>query len=172
MESPTFTVIVCTKDRREDLSRCLESLATLLRERGSSRWDVLVVDNASSDGTSEHARALKEGFPVKLSVTREERLGLAIARNTGLREASGEIAIFVDDDVTFFEGWIGAWEQAFGDGALAAAGGPITPVFPESVPTWYREGGHLSEQEIEDLYLTMVRKTVAPVSVQSQTETG
>ncbi|MBO6892039.1 MAG: TetR family transcriptional regulator [Roseibium sp.] len=40
------------------------------------------------------------------------------------------------------------------------------------IPTWYREGGHLSEQEIEDLYLTMVRKTVAPVSVQSQTETG
>jgi AcrR family transcriptional regulator len=40
------------------------------------------------------------------------------------------------------------------------------------IPTWYREGGRLSEQEIEDLYLTMVRKAVAPTKAQSQTETG
>jgi len=140
MESPTFTVVVCTKDRRADLSRCLESLAETLGEGGSGRWDVLVVDNASSDGTSEHVRALVSEYPVQLSVTREERLGLAIARNTGLREAEGEVAIFVDDDVTFSEGWAGAWEEAFIEESLAAAGGPITPVFPESVPAWYRDG--------------------------------
>jgi AcrR family transcriptional regulator len=40
------------------------------------------------------------------------------------------------------------------------------------IPTWYREGGPLSEQEIEDLYLTMVRKAVAPAKAHSQTEIG
>ena len=40
------------------------------------------------------------------------------------------------------------------------------------IPTWYREGGRLSEQEIEDLYLTMVRKAVAPMKMTSQRETG
>ncbi|MEM9633313.1 MAG: TetR/AcrR family transcriptional regulator [Pseudomonadota bacterium] len=40
------------------------------------------------------------------------------------------------------------------------------------IPTWYREGGHLSEQQIEDLYLNMVRKAVAPHAINSQRETG
>lgn len=40
------------------------------------------------------------------------------------------------------------------------------------IPTWYREGGRLSEQEIEDLYLTMVRKSVAPATAHSHTEIG
>jgi len=57
-----------------------------------------------------------------------------------LRQAAGEVVIFVDDDVTFFEGWTSAWEEAFVDASVAAAGGPILPVFPDSVPRWYREG--------------------------------
>ncbi|MCV0429633.1 MAG: TetR/AcrR family transcriptional regulator [Roseibium sp.] len=40
------------------------------------------------------------------------------------------------------------------------------------IPTWYREGGRLSEQQIEDLYLTMVRKAVAPLAMKSQREIG
>ncbi|MBN9673982.1 TetR/AcrR family transcriptional regulator [Roseibium aggregatum] len=40
------------------------------------------------------------------------------------------------------------------------------------LPTWYREGGRLTGDEIETLYLTMVRKAVAPVDTQSQRETG
>ncbi|WP_305989584.1 TetR/AcrR family transcriptional regulator [Roseibium sp. MMSF_3544] len=40
------------------------------------------------------------------------------------------------------------------------------------IPTWYREGGGLSEKEVEDLYLTMVQKAVAPGSKPSRTETG
>lgn len=140
MEGLTFTVVICTKDRIKDLSRCLKSLAESLAGEKPGQWDVLIVDNASSDGTGDQACVLAEGYPVRLSVTREERLGLAIARNTGLREARGEIVIFVDDDITFFSGWISAWEKAFLDDSLAAAGGPIIPVFPDSVPDWYREG--------------------------------
>jgi len=138
--NPNFTVVICTKDRREDLARCLGSLSPQLREVEGERWDVLVVDNASSDGTSDSVRALEGGYPATIQVIREERLGLAIARNTGLREAKGEVVIFVDDDVTFHEGWLEAWEGAFSDDTISAAGGPIHPVFPDSVPEWYRDG--------------------------------
>ena len=140
MGHSTFTVVVCSKDRRESLSRCLGSLATAFGDIEDKRWDVLVVDNASSDGTSDHVRSLIENYPVPLNVIREETLGLAIARNTGLREAQGDVAIFVDDDVTFFEGWISAWTDCFDDESVAAAGGPVVPVFPDAVPSWYREG--------------------------------
>ncbi len=136
----SFTVVICTKDRCASLTRCLESLANQLHGAKSETWDVLVVDNASSDGTSEGVRALEVTFSVALQVMREERLGLAIARNTGLREARGEVVVFVDDDVTFHEGWVKAWEDAFSDSSVAAAGGPIIPVFPDAVPAWYREG--------------------------------
>lgn len=40
------------------------------------------------------------------------------------------------------------------------------------IPTWYREGGHLGEHDVEDLYLTMVRKAVASETRKFQTETG
>ena len=135
----TFTVIICTKDRREDLTRCLRSLALRLREATPEGWDVLVVDNASSDGTSDMARALESDFPVALRVIYEERKGVAFARNTGLREARGDVVVFADDDVTFYEGWVDAWEEAFSDLSVVAGGGPILPVFPPSSPAWLRE---------------------------------
>ncbi|HIG87291.1 MAG TPA: glycosyltransferase [Planctomycetes bacterium] len=139
MTDLSFTVVICTKDRRADLGCCLDSLALRLA-MAQVPWDVLVVDNASNDGTSDEVKARREDFGWPLEVIREERLGLAIARNTGLHHAQGEVLIFVDDDITFHEGWVEAWEDAFAEDALAAAGGPITPVFPESTPAWYKDG--------------------------------
>lgn len=98
------------------------------------------MDNASSDGTGDEVRGREAQYSHPLEVIREDRLGLAIARNTGLHHAKGEVLVFVDDDITFFDGWVEAWEEAFQDPDLAAAGGPITPVFPSEVPTWYTEG--------------------------------
>jgi glycosyltransferase involved in cell wall biosynthesis len=139
MTDLSFTVVICTKDRRADLGCCLDSLALRLA-MAQVPWDVLVVDNASNDGTSDEVQGRRDDFGWPLEVIREERLGLAIARNTGLHHAQGEVLIFVDDDITFHEGWVEAWEDAFAEDALAAAGGPITPVFPESTPAWYKDG--------------------------------
>ena len=140
MMNQTFTLVICTKDRRDDISKCMESLSQRLRESEPKAWDVLVVDNAASDGTGDVARGFQRDYPVPVSVIREDRLGLAIARNTSLREAKGGVVVFVDDDVTFHSGWIEAWEQAFSDPTVTAGGGPIHPVFPASVPSWFKEG--------------------------------
>ena len=146
MDSPNFTVIICTKDRRADLGRCLDSLSRqFLQDNPESgittgRWKVLVVDNASSDGCDEEVSKRSRDYPVALSCVREPQAGLSIARNRGLQEADTDIVIFVDDDVSFHSQWRQAWEVAFIDQSVVAAGGPVIPVFPEQVPDWYIAG--------------------------------
>jgi GT2 family glycosyltransferase len=140
MDHPSFTVVICTKDRRDSLARCLESLAGELRNADSKFWSVLVVDNASSDGTSELVRSISSDFPVELRVIREEQPGVAFARNTGLRQAKGGIVVFADDDVTFHQDWASAWGDVFTAPEVDGGGGPILPVFPAPVPDWFRAG--------------------------------
>jgi GT2 family glycosyltransferase len=111
-------------------------LAIRLAEAEAVGWDVLVVDNASKDKTEEVVCALIPEFPVALRVIEERHQGVAFARNTGLREASGDVVVFADDDVTFGEGWVAAWEEVFTDPSVAAGGGPILPVFPPSSAAW------------------------------------
>ena len=84
MEYAPLTVAICTKDREDLLRMCLDSL---LNSPGIEKCRVLVVDNASSDGTSE----LLSGYREMISVVYEGRVGLSNARNTAL-EYSAELA--------------------------------------------------------------------------------
>ena len=146
MESPRFTVIICTRDRRADLARCLDSLRQQFDADDHEsapdvdRWKVMVVDNASSDSCDQEVIKRSSDYPTALSYIREPRVGLSFARNRGLSEADTEIVIFVDDDVSFRSEWCRVWEVAFADEEVVAAGGPIIPIFPDQVPVWYIEG--------------------------------
>lgn len=91
------SVVVCTRDRPEDLERCLVSLS-----RSTRSWkEVLVVDNGRSPATREVAecfdfvRYLEEPHP-----------GLSIARNAGIRAATGDVVAFVDDDTEVHPHWL------------------------------------------------------------------
>ncbi len=130
---PHVTVAICTHDRAADLARCLASLAA---QTGVARaeWDVLVVANDCSDTTVADTQLRAAAYAAPLRVVTEPRRGLAIARNTALREARGDVVVFVDDDVTFHDGWLASWPATFQDPSVAAAGGPIQPVFPPEVP--------------------------------------
>ena len=92
-----LSVVVPTRDRAETL---LETLAALAGQRDAGGWELLVVDNGSSDGTPERVEQLAaEGFPVPLRVLREPRPGPAAARNRGARAARGEVIQFLGDDM-------------------------------------------------------------------------
>lgn len=122
-----FSVIICSRNRSEDLGRTLRELLAAL-ESAAEDWEVVVVDNASTDDTSEVARrALGNGGIVVV----EERLGLSHARNRGVREASGDVLVFIDDDITVGDTWVETYERVFRDPDVAAAGGPVVNVFPE-----------------------------------------
>src|SRR5258706_9785296 len=88
--SLTAGVVICTRDRPDELARCLASLPRQsLRPR-----EIIVVDNASRDG-----RTREVAFAAGATYLREDRPGLDIARNTGALRVTSEIVAYTDDDV-------------------------------------------------------------------------
>ena len=96
---PTWSIVICTRDRTDDLRRCLDSLLKLQTPGG----EVIVVDNAPSDSST--ARLVAD-YPVRY--VREDRIGLNWARSRGARVATGDIVIYTDDDVVVDVGWASA----------------------------------------------------------------
>lgn len=104
---PSVTVAVCSRDRPEDLQRCLEGIAAL-----DLACEVLVVDNAPSSEATR--RLVLERFP-SVRYVREDRPGLDWARSRAALEATGEVIAYTDDDVVVDPGWARAVAGAFAD---------------------------------------------------------
>src|SRR5688500_3500637 len=90
------TVIICTRNRADQLRRTLESAAAVDTPEHVS-WELLVVDNGSTDHTPE----VVESFSGRLPIRRvsEPEAGLSNARNRGVAEAKGDYICWTDDDV-------------------------------------------------------------------------
>jgi glycosyltransferase involved in cell wall biosynthesis len=98
-------------------------------------WELVVVDNGSSDGTADVVRSFGDRLPVR--VAREDAAGLANARNRGVAEARGRYICWTDDDVLIDEGWLAAYAAAFERHPDAVVfGGRITPVLESPTPAW------------------------------------
>jgi glycosyltransferase involved in cell wall biosynthesis len=105
-----LTIAVCTRDRSDRLARCLESLPRNVHE-------ILVIDNAPSDDRTRALVAAK----AHVRYIREPKPGLDFARNRALREATGELLAFVDDDVIVDPEWLPGLIEAWRDNPDAAA---------------------------------------------------
>ena len=132
------TVILCCHNSSANLPRTIEHLATQV-VRENVPWEVLVVDNASTDGTTSLARELwPRQSPVPFKVVQEPQLGLAHARARGIAEARYELLTFVDDDNWLCPNWIQTAYQVMWDHPeVGALGGIIEPEFETSCPTWF-----------------------------------
>lgn len=113
------SVVICTRDRAEALARCLTSLPRQSRMPDQ----VVVVDNASRDDGRTRAVALAAG----VNYVREERPGLDIARNRGVRAATGSIVAFTDDDVRLHPRWLERLTAAFDSDRVMAVTGLVLP---------------------------------------------
>lgn len=113
-----ISVVIPTSGRARFLEECLESVRAQTRLPD----EILVIDN-SPDGAA--ALSVPEG----VRLVSEPRLGVVPARNRGLLEARGEILAFLDDDCLAPPGWLAALETCFADPAVAAAGGPVRPLW-------------------------------------------
>src|SRR4051812_6158080 len=129
------TIIVCTYNRAGSLERTLESLAAMAVPR-SIEWEVLVIDNNSSDGTRAACERFCLRWPDKFRYIFEQHQGLSHARNTGIREARGEVVAFTDDDITVDVAWLQQLTASLTDGRMVGAGGRIVPDRPFAPPTW------------------------------------
>jgi len=130
---PPCTIVVCTRDRAQDLSRCLSSLCAA----ADSETDILVVDNASSDESTAHVAAAHG-----VRCVREPRPGLNWARACGLRNARHELVLFTDDDVVVDAEWRNAMCEPFEDGNVAGVAGLLLPLELETeAQEMYRRSG-------------------------------
>jgi glycosyltransferase involved in cell wall biosynthesis len=133
--APSVTVVVCTRNRSTLLG---EACAALLGvEPPDGGWEVVIVDNSSTDDTPEVAAAVRDRAPDLVRLVRESTVGLSAARNRGVAEARGQLIAFLDDDAFPAAGWLVALERAFDDGTVACAGGPVDPLLDGELPAWF-----------------------------------
>jgi glycosyltransferase involved in cell wall biosynthesis len=102
--TPAVSVIICTHDRAPLLDAALEALCNQALD--SPEYEVIAVDNASTDDTAACLGRWAARWPVRVRLTREDRLGLSFARNAGVTLAEAPIVAFTDDDVRVAGNWI------------------------------------------------------------------
>jgi glycosyltransferase involved in cell wall biosynthesis len=141
-DHPTYprgvSVIVCCHNAARRLAPTLQHLAAQ-QVSEDLPWEVLVVDNASTDGTAELACSVwPADHRIPLRVIPESRLGLSNARATGLAEARYEYISFVDDDNWVCSRWIETVAQVLDqDSQASACMGAVEAVFETEAPSWF-----------------------------------
>ena len=133
-----FSVVICSYNRREHVVGAVTSV--LQQTLPSDAYEVVVVDNRSTDGTAEavaeiaasnsHVRYVYEGQP-----------GLAVARNAGWRAAKGTYIAFLDDDARASANWLETAKRLIEENpsGLCCVGGPIHPFYTSPQPDWWRD---------------------------------
>jgi len=132
-----ITVNICTWNRAKLLDQTLKSMTKLSVPDGI-QWELIIVDNNSTDNTSEVIDHYSTLLPVKKVF--ERRQGKCYALNTMLSKASGKYIIFTDDDVLVDRRWLSAYVDAFNQYPDAVYfGGPVKPLFEKPPPKWMQE---------------------------------
>jgi glycosyltransferase involved in cell wall biosynthesis len=130
---PLVSVVLCTWNRCALLAGALDAL---VNQRSAPPHEILVVDNASPDGSASVILQYAARFP-HVRYIFEPRQGLSYARNAAVRAARGSIVAFTDDDVRVEPRWLAGVTEAFTNWPSAACvGGPVLPAWPGPVPAW------------------------------------
>jgi GT2 family glycosyltransferase len=124
--APTSVIVVCFNSQ-DTLARCLAHLF----DQDHPNYEVIVVDDGSTDGTAAVAEAASSEGPLKLVRAKRNR-GCPAARNLGLREARGEIVAFVDADGFAAPDWLSRLTASFTDDPQI--GGVASTVFFDDNP--------------------------------------
>ena len=134
MAEPIISAIICTHNRDQYLGAAIDSLL----QQSFDRYEVIVIDNASTDTTADVVKARLGDS--RLGYVYEETLGLSVARNRGAQAARGQILAYLDDDAEASEQWLAALVAVFEQHPkVAIAGGKVTLLWPDTVtapPSW------------------------------------
>lgn len=141
----TFSIVIPTYNRKLLLERCLGAIAALDFPRGE--YEVIVVDDGSTDGTKEYLKGLKEA---NLRILFGNHGGPAKARNYGVREASGLYIAFTDDDCLVPKDWLRKLEAGLNKWPDSAAVGGFLEAPSEVLNT--KIAARLESFETREIY--------------------
>lgn len=140
---PEITAVVCTHNNQNQLVNTLESL--LVQSLPAERYEVIVVDNASSDDTE----AVCATYP-QFRCIHEDETGLSHARNAGIAAARSSLIAFIDDDAEADPLWLESILRVFQSNPdIWAAGGKVLPIWDAPRPDWLTEQHYRSLSLVE-----------------------
>lgn len=131
-----FSVIVCTYNRDKYIYKTLEHVA---RNNFPNRdYEIILVNNNSTDRTAAECERFQQNYPsISFRYFLETNQGLSFARNRGIREAQGEILIFLDDDAFVTQDYLGNLHVNLKKYPAVAFGGKIIPEYESGQsPRW------------------------------------
>jgi glycosyltransferase involved in cell wall biosynthesis len=120
-----ISVLICTRNRAKSLDATLQRFFAQ-RFAGGYEFELIVVDNASTDETSKVIESYAAQHPQTVRRLFESQPGLSFARNAAVRAARGEVVAFTDDDVLVAENWLDEIHCEFAaDPNLSILGGRV-----------------------------------------------
>jgi glycosyltransferase involved in cell wall biosynthesis len=138
-----ISVVLGTYNRAASLLATLQSFSGLVYSAGLS-WELVVVDNNSTDSTREVVETFARTASFPVSYIFEKRQGRSAALNAGIAKAKGEIVAFTDDDVLLHSDWLATLKRTFDDFACSAVAGKVIPVWNHAKPDWLEMDGHFA----------------------------
>jgi glycosyltransferase involved in cell wall biosynthesis len=147
--TPFVSVIIPTRNMRETLKPAIESL--FRQSYPKERYEIIVVDNSSNDGTEEMVASLQQDAPCALRFFRKADEGPGSARNLGIMNARGDVIAFTDADCEPAGDWLECMTAAFADAETAGAKGAYLTRQHELVARFV-------QIEYEDRYDFMLRR--------------
>lgn len=127
MRNPSFSIVVPTYQRRDIVCRTVRAIADI---EYAGAIEVIVVIDGSTDGTREALQSFKS--PWTLHLIEQENGGLGAARNRGAREASGDVILFIDDDMIPEPDLVEQHAKMYRAGADAGIGTFVTATGPNA----------------------------------------
>ncbi len=130
-----LSIIISTYNRAQSLLRTLNSLAE--QSADPTKWECVVVNNASTDNTEEVCSQFIAAHPtMNIRLVVEPEQGLSHARNCGVRASKGTYLVFIDDDETVSPDFVDAYIELFTTHSAFAAAGAVVPCYEGGRPKW------------------------------------
>ena len=106
-----FSVVIPSYNRQPILEKCLQALRRQQLDSTVEGYEVIVVDDGSTDGTWEWLVAEAREFPHLRSLWQNHQ-GPAVARNLGIEKAKGDTIVFIDSDLVVTDHFLQAHAEA------------------------------------------------------------
>jgi len=133
------SVIICTYNRSKLLKRTIKSL---LYQQDIEDYEIVIIDNFSNHDTQQMVYEFTQGkYSFKLKYIIEDHIGLSYARNRGIKESSGDIIVFIDDDAKADKFWLTKLIAVYKEEEnVGCVGGKVVLDWLSQRPSWWVPG--------------------------------